>query len=251
MIDCFVCNLYFCRLFCPQPALSSSALCALCILFVALPTSFFVVSSQWLLKYSWSPHRNPRDLDSSVYVCFQACTRQRPCTMAYGYQGSGAQTLANCSGKLYGLGRVRHGKMLGFFPPIFFMHFTMLGFAPDSISCISFITYFYVCLAGDRTWSIPRCFRQHVQLSSLGAGNQKLLDVASTVRLARKLWGWTPQNYSMLFHMKTRGEKNSTPCATTFGSLIPNLGIWIQGSGAAGHVSSMTYFSNFWKIKTR
>ena len=33
------------------------------------------------------------------------------------------------------------------------------------------------------------------------------------------------------------GEKNSTPYATTFESLIPNLGIWIQGSGAAGHMS--------------
>ena len=38
-----------------------------------------------------------------------------------------------------------------------------------------------------------------------------------------------PQNYSMLTHVKTGG--NSTLCAMTFGSFIPNLGIWIQGSG--------------------
>ena len=91
----------------------------------------------------------------------------------------------------------------------------------------------------------------HVLLSGSGAGQQKLLDVASMARLSCRLGGWMPQNYSMLTHVKTRGEKNPTPCATTFGSLIPNLGIWIQGSGAAGHVSSTVYFSKFWKIKTR
>lgn len=124
MTDCSVRNLHFCRLFCPQPALSSSALCALLILFVALPTSFFVVSSQLLLKYSRSPRCNLRDLDSSVCVCFQACTQQRPCTMGYGYQGSGAQMLANCSGKLYGLARARHEKKI-------YMHSSMLGFFSD------------------------------------------------------------------------------------------------------------------------
>jgi len=157
MIDCFVRNLHFCRLFCPQPALASSALCALRILFVALPTSFFVVSSQWLLKYSRSPRRNPRDLDSSVCVCFQACTGPRPCAMGYGYQGSDAQTLANYSGKLYRLARARHRKsstcilQCWDFLPIFFMHFALLGFAPDSISCLHFTIYFYVPHTGDRT----------------------------------------------------------------------------------------------------
>ena len=91
----------------------------------------------------------------------------------------------------------------------------------------------------------------HVLPSDSGAGHQKLLDVASMACLARRLGGWTPQNYSMLTHVKTRGKKNSTLCAMTFGSFIPNLGIWIQGSGAAGHVSSTAYFSKFWKIKTR
>ena len=71
------------------------------------------------------------------------------------------------------------------------------------------------------------------------------------VPLPRKLGGWTLQNYSMLIHVKTGGQKTSTPCATTFGSLIPNLGIWIQGSGAAGYVSSIAYFSNFLKIQAR
>jgi len=85
----------------------------------------------------------------------------------------------------------------------------------------------------------------------LGGWTPKLLDVASMACLARRLGGWTPQNYSMLTHVKTGGKKNSTLRATTFGSFIPNLGIWIQGSGAAGHVSSTVYFSKFWKIKTR
>ena len=91
----------------------------------------------------------------------------------------------------------------------------------------------------------------HVLLSGSGAGQQKLLDIASMACLPRRLGGWTLQNYSMLTHVKTGGKKNSTLPATTFGSFIPNLGIWIQGSGAAGHVSSMVYFSKFWKIKTR
>ena len=157
MIDCFVCNLYFCRLFCPQPALSSSALCALCILFVALPTSFFVVSSQWLLKYSWSPHRNPRDLDSSVYVCFQACTRHRPCAMGSGYQGSGAQTLTNCSKKLYGLARARHGKNFTCILQCwdFFRSFSCIlqcwDSHPTRYHVYYFATYFYVSHTGDWT----------------------------------------------------------------------------------------------------
>ena len=83
----------------------------------------------------------------------------------------------------------------------------------------------------------------------LGGWTPKLLDVASMACLALRLGGWTPQNYSMLTHVKTGGKKNSSLRATTFGSFIPNLGIWIQGLGAAGHVSSMAYFSNFWKIK--
>ena len=52
--------------------------------------------------------------------------RQRPCAIDYGYQGSSAQTLANCSGKLYGLARARHGKNFkcilqrwDFFPDLF------------------------------------------------------------------------------------------------------------------------------------
>ena len=85
----------------------------------------------------------------------------------------------------------------------------------------------------------------------LGGWTPKLLDVASMACLARRLGGWTPQNYSMLTHVKTGGKKNSTLRATTFGSFIPNLGICIQGSEAAGHVSLTAYFSNFWKIKTR
>ena len=85
----------------------------------------------------------------------------------------------------------------------------------------------------------------HVTPTSSGAGHQKLLNVASMACLARRLGGWTPQNYLMLTHVKTEGKKNSTLHATTFGSFIPNLGIWIQGSGAVGHVSSMLIFQIF------
>ena len=94
-------------------------------------------------------------------------------------------------------------------------------------------------------------FQNRIQLSCSGAGHKKLLDVVSTTCLAPKPRGWTLQNYSMLLHVKTGSKKNSTPWATTFGSLIPNLGIWIQGSGAAGYVSSTAYFSNSWRIRTR
>ena len=47
-----------------------------------------------------------------------------------------------------------------------------------------------------------------------------------------------------------RQEKFYAVCHE-FGSLIPNPGIWIQGSGAAGYVSSTAYFSNSWRIRTR
>jgi hypothetical protein len=40
-----------------------------------------------------------------------------------------------------------------------------------------------------------------------------------------------------------------TMYATTFWILPPNLGIWIQRSGAAGHMSSMAYYSNLFKGK--
>ena len=42
-----------------------------------------------------------------------------------------------------------------------------------------------------------------------------------------------------------RRQENSSLRAMTFGSFIPNLGIWIQGSGAARHVSSMLIFQIF------
>jgi hypothetical protein len=34
-----------------------------------------------------------------------------------------------------------------------------------------------------------------------------------------------------------------------FGSSFPNMGIWIKGSGAVGHVSSMAYFWHFLEDK--
>jgi hypothetical protein len=41
----------------------------------------------------------------------------------------------------------------------------------------------------------------------------------------------------------------STTHATVLWIFFPNLGIWIQGSGAMEHISSTTYFLNFWKIR--
>jgi hypothetical protein len=40
-------------------------------------------------------------------------------------------------------------------------------------------------------------------------------------------------------------------CHDSLDPLFQNLGIWIQGSGAAGHVSSATYFSNLKEDKDR
>jgi hypothetical protein len=40
-------------------------------------------------------------------------------------------------------------------------------------------------------------------------------------------------------------------CFDSLDPLFQNLGIWIQGSGAAGHVSSATYFSYLLEDKDR
>jgi hypothetical protein len=40
-------------------------------------------------------------------------------------------------------------------------------------------------------------------------------------------------------------------CHDSLDPLFQTLGIWIQGSGAAGHVSSVTYFSNLLEDKDR
>ena len=58
-----------------------------------------------------------------------------------------------------------------------------------------------------------------------GAAHQWLIDVASMAPLVHKLGGWTPQNYSMLIHVKTGDQKDFYTVCHDFGSLIPNLGI--------------------------
>ena len=116
--------------------------------------------------------------------------------------------------------------MLGF-SPVLLKAFYNAGIYSTWYHVYHFTTYFNICFTGDRTWSVL------------------------VARPALRLGGWTPQNYSMLTQVKTGGKKNFTLRATTFGFFIPNLGIWIQGSGAAGHVSSTVYFSKFWKIKTK
>ena len=131
--------------------------------------------------------------------------------------------------------------MQGFSPILLRAFSTMLGYSQhDSMYIILQHIFMFVSQEighGACCW--------HVLLSGSGAGQQKLLDVASMARLSCRLGGWVPQNYSMLTHVKTRGKKNSSLRATTFGSFIPNLGIWIQGSGAAGHVSSTLIFQIF------
>jgi hypothetical protein len=55
----------------------------------------------------------------------------------------------------------------------------------------------------------------------------------------------------MLIHVKTGGQKDFYTVCHDFWILNSNLGIWIQGSGAAGYVSSTAYFSKFLKIQSR
>ena len=53
-----------------------------------------------------------------------------------------------------------------------------------------------------------------------------------------------PQNYSNADSCEDWRWKDSTMHATLFWILFPKFGIWTQGSGAAGYVSSVIYFSN-------
>ena len=135
-----------------------------------------------------------------------------------------------------------HSLMLGFSPVLLQVFSTMLGFTLNMISCISFYNIF-LCLFHRRSDLEHAAGMSCSQARGLDNKNYStwLLWLACLCRLG----GWMPQNYSMLTHVKTRGKKNSTLCAMTFGSFIPNLGIWIQGSGAARHVSSMLIFQIF------
>ena len=137
--------------------------------------------------------------------------------------------------------------MLGFSLVLLKAFSAMQGFTPNMISCISFYNIF-LCLFHRRSDLEHAAGMSFSQARGLDNKNYStwllwLACLAGSGARCRKT--------TMLTHVKTRGEKNSTPCATTFGSLIPNIGIWIQGSEAAGHVSLTAYFSNFWKIKTR
>ena len=133
-----------------------------------------------------------------------------------------------------------HSLMLGFSPVLLQAFSTMLGYSQHDIMYI-ILQHIFMFVSQEIG---PGACCWHVLLSGSGAGQQKLLDVASMARLSCRLGGWMPQNYSMMTHVKTRGGKKiSTPCATTFGSLIPNLGIWIQGSGGCGtHVIDGLFF---------
>ena len=82
----------------------------------------------------------------------------------------------------------------------------------------------------------------HVLLSGSGAGQQKLLDVASMARLSLQARGLDAAKLLDADSCEDRRQENSSLRAMTFGSFIPNLGIWIQGLKAAGHVSSTLIF---------
>ena len=114
-----------------------------------------------------------------------------------------------------------HSLMLGFSPFLLRAFSTMLGYSQHDIMYI--ILQHIFMFVSQKIGPEACCW--HVLLSGSGAGQQKLLDMASIARLSCRLGGWMLQNCSMLTHVKTRGKKNSTLRAMTFGSFIPNLGI--------------------------
>jgi hypothetical protein len=80
----------------------------------------------------------------------------------------------------------------------FYMHFTMLGFAPDSISCISVTTYLFVHLAGDQTWTMPLgevCFESCVTWLSLR--RHIPLGVLVAAQPIPRLGGWRRRRQTM------------------------------------------------------
>ena len=138
--------------------------------------------------------------------------------------------------------------MQGFSPILLRAFSAMQGFTPNMISCISFYNIF-LCLFHRRS------DLEHVAGMSCsqtrGAGQQKLLDVASMTRLSCRLEGWTPQNYSMLIHVKTGGQKDFYTVCHDF--WILNSKSWNLNSRLGGcriRVIDGLFF-NFLKIQAR
>ena len=150
----------------------------------------------------------------------------------------------------------------------------MLGFAPNSISCISFyniflcFSYRILDLKHAAGWgTLPRAASPSYLFIS--TDNPAYIPEAY---LALRLGGWTQKKTTRcglydLPSSQARGldspklldaascedgrQEKSYAVSHDVWSLIPNLGIWIQGSGAAGYVSSTAYFSNFLRIQAR
>ena len=90
-----------------------------------------------------------------------------------------------------------------------------------------------------------------VLLSGSGAGQQKLLNMASMARLSCRLGGWMPSNYSMLTHVKTRGGKKFDTVCHDF--WILNSKSWNLNSrlGGCGIRVVDGLFFKFLKIQAR
>ena len=93
--------------------------------------------------------------------------------------------------------------MQGFSPILLRAFSTMLGYSQHDIMYI-ILQHIFMFVSQEIG---PGACCWHVLLSGSGAGQQKLLDVASMARLSCRLGGWMPQNYSMLTHVKTGGKK--------------------------------------------
>jgi hypothetical protein len=156
----------------------------------------------------------------------------RPCSLRYGLRLSGIRCLnviGYLSGELYDLARSRREK--------FYMHFIMLGFTPDSISCISVLTYFMFTLQGTRPVSC-RWVRYAPEscLTWPSLHRHRPLGVLAAARLTPRLGGWRcrPCGVSPL----------TRPVPTLLGvpsmaRLAPMLGGWArQGTRRTFGVSS-------------
>ena len=138
--------------------------------------------------------------------------------------------------------------MLGFSPVLLHAFSSMLGFAPNLISCISFYNIF-LCLFHRRSDLEHAAGMSFSQAQGLDNKNYStwlswlawLAGSGAGRRKTTRCWlMWRPEARKILHYLPR-----------FFGSFIPNLGIWIQGSGGCETRVIDAYFSFFWKIKTR
>ena len=101
-----------------------------------------------------------------------------------------------------------HSLMLELSPVLLRAFSTVLGYSQLDIMYI-ILQHIFMFVSQEIGLGACCC---HILLSSSRPEHQKLLDVTSLARLARKLGGWMPQNYSMLTHVKTGGKKKILHC---------------------------------------